>query len=205
MAIDTHSPSRRTVLAGLMAGSAALAIAGPAAALDTAQARSLVNSVVDEINSVINSGGTLNQMIPQFEHLFNQYADVNIIAQSSMGVAYRSATPAQRQAYIEAFKGYLARKYGKRFREFIGGKIAVTGASEIKSGIYQVTSTAKLRGQSPFELDWLVSNKSGRNLFFNLIIDGVNMLATERTEIGGLLDRNGGNVDKLIATLKRAG
>ena len=196
--------SRRTMIAGLMAGSATLALAGPAAALTTAEARSLVDTVVQDINKVINSGGSLNQMIGQFERIFNRYADVEIIAQSSLGIAFRSASPAERRAYIEAFRGYIARKYGKRFREFIGGKITVNGASEIKPGIFEVSSTANLRGESPFDLKWLVSNKSGRNLFFNLIIDGVNMLATERQEIGAMLDRNGGNIDKLIAELRKS-
>lgn len=202
MANDT---SRRAVIAGMMATSAVLALAGPAAALNTDQARSLVDTVVGDINKVINSGGSLNQMIGQFEQIFNRYADVEIIAQSSLGVAFRSASPAQRRAYVEAFRGYLARKYGKRFREFIGGKIEVTGARQIKDGIYEVNSTAKLRGSAPFDLVWLVSDKSGRNLFFNLIIAGVNMLATERQEIGSMLDRNGGNVDKLITELKTSG
>lgn len=197
--------SRRSVIAGLMAGSAALALAGPALALNTAQARSLVDSVVADINGVINSGASLNAMIARFERIFTQYADVPIIAQSALGVAYRSASPAQRSAYITAFRGYISRKYGKRFREFIGGKIEVTGAREIKNGIYEVSSVAKLSGEAPFDLKWLVSDKSGRNLFFNLIIDGVNMLATERTEVGAMLDRNNRDIDKLITALKTAG
>jgi phospholipid transport system substrate-binding protein len=197
--------SRRAVIAGLMAGAAALSLAGSAAALTTAEARDLVDKVVNDINRVINSGGSLDQMVVQFEQIFNKYADVDIIAQSSLGIAFRRATPAQRRAYVAAFRGYIARKYGKRFREFIGGKIEVTGARQIKSGIYEVSSLAELRGESPFDLKWLVSDKAGRNLFFNMIIDGVNMLATERQEIGSMLDRNGGNIDKLVAELKHSG
>jgi phospholipid transport system substrate-binding protein len=161
--------------------------------------------VVNDINRVINSGGSLDQMVVQFEQIFNKYADVDIIAQSSLGIAFRRATPAQRRAYVAAFRGYIARKYGKRFREFIGGKIEVTGARQIKSGIYEVSSLAELRGESPFDLKWLVSDKAGRNLFFNMIIDGVKMLASERQEIGSMLDRNGGNIDKLVAELKHSG
>ncbi|MFZ9198569.1 MAG: ABC transporter substrate-binding protein, partial [Paracoccaceae bacterium] len=38
--------------------------------------------------------------------------------------------------------------------------------------------------------------------FFNLIIEGVNMLASERAEIGAMLDKAKGDVDGLTATLK---
>jgi phospholipid transport system substrate-binding protein len=49
-----------------------------------------------------------------------------------------------------------------------------------------------------------VGDKSGRNLFFNIIIEGVNMLASERTEIGAILDQNGGDIEKLIDALNAA-
>ena len=52
---------------------------------------------------------------------------------------------------------------------------------------------------------WHVFAKGGRNRFFNIIIEGVNMLAAERTEIGALLDKNQGDIDKLTAALKTAG
>jgi phospholipid transport system substrate-binding protein len=98
----------------------------------------------------------------------------------------------------------LARKYGKRFREFIGAEITVTGSRPEKS-FYVVDSIVKLAGQSPFEVNWLISDKSGKDLMFNLIIEGINMLRSEREEIGLMLDQNGGNIDKLITQLRTAG
>ena len=106
-------------------------------------------------------------------------------------------------AFIKAFQGYIARKYGRRFREFIGGKIEVTDARPIKS-YFEVISVAYLQGESPFDVRWHVGNKSGKNLFFNIIIEGVNMLASERAEIGAMLDRRNGDITALIADLKQA-
>ncbi len=107
-------------------------------------------------------------------------------------------------AYTTAFQGYIARKYGKRFREFIGGQIEVTDARPLKS-FYEVVSTARLKGQSPFDVRWHVFDKSGKDLFFNIIIEGVNMLATERTEIGAMLDQAKGSIPALTAALRKAG
>ena len=108
------------------------------------------------------------------------------------------------KAFTLAFRGYISRKYGKRFREFIGGKLEVQEARKVKS-FYEVKATAFLRGESPFEIVFLVSDKSGRDLFFNMLIEGVNLLATERTEIGAMLDKRKGNLDQLIRDLKKAG
>ena len=77
-------------------------------------------------------------------------------------------------------------------------------AKQVKT-FHEVISTAYLKGDAPFEVRWHVSDKSGKDLFFNIIIEGVNMLATERTEIGAMLDKRRGDVNALIADLKRAG
>lgn len=196
--------TRRSALSGLMAGAAGLALSGPAAALNTDQARQLIDRLVGEINRVINSGKPESAMYSDFERIFANYADVPIIARSALGVAARSASAAQMNAFTAAFRGYLSRKYGKRFREFIGGKLEVESARAVKS-FYEVKTTAYLRGEAPFEVVFLVSDKSGRDLFFNMYIEGVNMLATERTEIGAMLDARRGNIDLLIQDLKRAG
>jgi phospholipid transport system substrate-binding protein len=50
-----------------------------------------------------------------------------------------------------------------------------------------------------------VSDRSGRDLFFNMFIEGVNMLLAERAEIGAMLDRRGGNIDQMTADLAKAG
>lgn len=191
----------------LMAGSTALGLAllaSPAHALTQAEASALIGQLVAEINTVINSGRPEAQMFREFERIFTRYGDVPIIARSALGPDWRRATQAQQSAFITAFSGYLARKYGRRFREFIGGQIEVTGTRETRTGIL-VTSVARLRGQSPFTVEWQVSNRSGQNKMFNLYIEGVNMLATERTEIGAMLDRRRGNIDQLIADLRSAG
>jgi len=175
---------------------------GLLAALAAGGAGGLIGALVGDINGVINSGRSERAMFTEFERIFVRYADVRYIAQSALGPAGRSIGKAEMGAFEKAFQGYISRKYGRRFREFIGGEIEVTGARPLKS-FYEVTSVAHLKGQSPFEVRWHVFDKSGRDLFFNLIIEGINMLAAERTEIGAMLDRQRGNVSALTAELAR--
>jgi phospholipid transport system substrate-binding protein len=190
--------SRRALLglATALAGSAVL----PAFALSTTEAQRLVDLLVADVNAVIASGASEEAMLQQFEVIFDKYADVPTIARYTLGSDARAATPAQLQAYTAAFRTYIARKYGRRFREFIGGQIVVEQSREVPNGI-EVETTAILQGQSPFRVDFWVSDGSGRTKFFNIIIEGVNMLLSERTEIQAMLDQQGGNLDALIASL----
>ena len=194
--------SRRGFAAGLAAAAALAALPVPALALTADAAKTLVDKTVADINSIINSGKSESAMLKDFERLFTRYADVPTIARSVLGTAARSASKGQLSAYTKAFQGYISRKYGRRFREFQGGRIDVAQARAVKS-YYEVISTARLQGEAPFEVRWHVSDKSGKSLFFNIIIEGVNMLASERTEMGALLDQRGGDLDRLIADLAR--
>lgn len=193
--------SRRRFAAGFALGSVALALPMPVAALTVDQARGLIDKVVADINGIIASGKAEPEMLKDFERIFARYADVAVISRSTLGVAAKSASPAQLQAFAGAFQTYISAKYGRRFREFIGGSIEVIDAQPVKS-YYEVVTVAKLAGESPFDLRWHVSDKSGKNLFFNIVIEGINLLASERSEIGAMLDQAGGNIDTLIANMK---
>ena len=185
------------------AGISTLALAaGPAFALTEGDARKLVQALVTDINRVISSGKSESAMLSDFQKLFDRYADVPVMARYALGVDGRSASRAQMNAFTKAFSRYISRKYGRRFREFIGGEVQVKSARAIKAG-YEIRCTAKLKGQAPFEVTFLVSSKSGRDKFFNMFIEGVNLLLTERTEIGAMLDKRGGDLNKLTADLKK--
>ncbi|WP_170457268.1 MlaC/ttg2D family ABC transporter substrate-binding protein [Ruegeria arenilitoris] len=199
-----NAMNRRTFAATALAGLAVAGLPQQTLALTEASATQLVNSVVAEITRVIDSGKSESAMLRDFEKIFVQYADVPIMARYALGADARSASKAQMREFTKAFQGYISRKYGRRFREFIGGEVTVKNARKIKAG-YEVRSSVKLRGEAPFEVTFLVSDKSGRDKFYNMFIEGVNLLLTERTEIGAMLDARKGNLDQLINDLKTTG
>lgn len=181
--------------------SAAFFATTPAFAVSPSAAQSMVEDLVADVNAVIASGASEAAMITRFGEILDRYADVPTIARYCLGVDARRATPAQLASYTSAFQGYIASKYGRRFREFVGGEVKVVGAEPVKSWV-EVETTVLLRGRSPLRMDWHVSDRSGRNAFFNFIIEGVNMLLTEREEVGAMLDRRRGSIDDLISDMK---
>ncbi|MEP3027414.1 MAG: ABC transporter substrate-binding protein [Pseudoruegeria sp.] len=198
----TNKLTRRSVVVGSAAMALNAAIPAPASALSAKSAETLVSKLVVDINKIISSGKSEKAMYGDFERLFVKYADVPTIARYTLGADARQASSAQLKSYTSAFQGYISRKYGKRFREFIGGRLEVQGARQVKS-FYEVKTKAFLPGDSPFTVTFLVSDKSGSDKFFNIFIEGVNMLLTERSEIGAMLDRRKGNLDQLTKDLRK--
>jgi phospholipid transport system substrate-binding protein len=196
----TLAPTRRAVLIQAAALAATLGLATPALAQDVASARALVDRLVADVNAVIASGAPEDAMISQFAQIFQAYADAPTIARYSLGADARAATPDQLARYTQAFSNYVAEKYGRRFREFVGGQVVVEDARAVPNGI-EVQTTAFFANEAPFRVDFWVSAGSGQLKFFNLIVEGVNMLLSERTEVQALLDQRGGDLERLIADL----
>jgi phospholipid transport system substrate-binding protein len=196
--------SRRRLLSSAALAAATLALPLPALALTASTAEALTRQMVDDITRTINSGKSGAALYREFERIFERYADVPTIARYALGPAARTASRSDLSAFTKAYSGYISRKYGRRFNEFVGGTIEVRG-SRVEGSSVVVNTVAKLRGESPFSVDFHLSDRSGRDAFFNVIIEGINMLTTERTEIGALLDRQGGSIPKLTQQLNTIG
>lgn len=169
-------------------------------ALTTQEANKLISGLVNDINVIINSQKSPTYMYLDFKNLLTKYGDTKIMSQKVLGVDWRRASIRQRQDFQKAFEHYLSIKYGKRFREFLGGTITVKSSRKVNS-IFEVITIVELANQPPFEVRWLVANKDGSPRMFNIFIEGINVSSSEKTEIGAMLDKRKGNIDKLITHL----
>ena len=172
-------------------------------ATDAKDAEVLVSNLVADINAVISSGSSESVMVRQFEKIFQSYADVPTIARYALGNDARAISKSQLKRFTKVYSVYVSHKYGRRFREFIGGEIVVQKSRPVKS-FFEVETLAHLKGWEPFTVSFLVSNRSGKLLFFNMFIEGINMLLSERTEIGAMLDKRRGNIEKVMEDLQNS-
>tara|TARA_Y100000746_G_scaffold231377_1_gene245061 strand:- start:132 stop:743 length:612 start_codon:yes stop_codon:yes gene_type:complete len=173
----------------------------PSYSLERVKAEDLIRSISYEVNKVISSGLDEETVILELEDIFKKYADTNIMALTTLGATRRIASPAQLKEFKEAFQIYFLNKYARRFRELRDGKISIISSREVRSSV-EVKTRIRLIDWAPFEVIWLVSERSGEVKIFNIIIDGINLLSSERTEIGVMLDNRKGNIDVLSSDLR---
>ena len=199
----TSEPITRRGALALIAAAAALA-AAPAAAQATARATALVETLAADLTRIVNSGRSTQQIYGDFERLLARYADMPAVSASVLGPPWRGASQGQKQAFVAAFQGYLSRKYGAQFDEYQNARIEVTAARDGgKAGVLVQTRVVRPRQQA-VAVDWQISERSGQARVVNLVIEGVSMLATERAEIGAMLEASGGSIDGLIGQLQQS-
>lgn len=195
-----HTPTRRLLLAGFGGLGLLTSTAAPALAFSEARALALIEKVIADILKIINSGKSEASKLRDFEKIFSDYGDVQVIGQLVLGADGRTASSSQKRAFADAFKIYISHKYGRRFREMIGARIEIGEVRKVKS-VYEVLTQTIQKGQAAFDVIYVVSDKSGR--FIDLKIEGISLLKSERAEIGAMLDKRGGNLDQLIADLRK--
>lgn len=191
----------RRVFLGTSAGFAMFG--AQALAFSQKDAENYVNVVAAEINAVIASNKSESATVKAFEQIFRRYADTNMIARYALGREARTLSGSEIKNFTKTFTSYISKKYGSRFREFIGGKIEVKSSRKVRK-FYEVKADAVVRGQGRYDLVFLVSDRSGVPLFFNIFVEGINMLLAERIEIEAKLDRHKGDINALIRELQKS-
>ena len=197
----THShnnPSRRFVLAG---AAALVALPKGALALTADQSASFVQTVINEVLGIINSGQSESQVLPRFKTLFGRYADIPTIARSVLGPPYRAASGGQQRAFNEAFQNYMSSKYGRQFNDYRGADITIVRVREAGNAQFLVESQVRQPGKSPFALEWHVFDSGSRPKVFDLIIEGIRMISSEREEVRAMLEAERGDLAALTRRL----
>ena len=193
-----NNKTRRFVMMSFL-GIAGL-YASPVFAFKKSDAEKLIKNLTNDVLGAVNKQKSEDIMFSRFEEIFSKYADVPLIARKALGPTWRGASKAQRSAYVSAFRGYMARYYGKRFEEFLGSEIIVSNSRKTSGG-FLVGSNIILKDGSSYQAQWHVIDARGKYLMYNLFLEGVSVLSDVRVQIGSMLDKRAGSIDRLIEHL----
>ena len=196
--MKTNNKTRRFVMMSFL-GIAGL-YASPVFAFKKSDAEKLIKNLTNDVLGAVNEQKSEDIMFSRFEEIFSKYADVPLIARKALGPTWRGASKAQRSAYVSAFRGYMARYYGKRFEEFLGSEIIVSNSRKTSGG-FLVGSNIILKDGSSYQAQWHVIDARGKYLMYNLFLEGVSVLSDVRVQIGSMFDKRAGSIDRLIEHL----
>jgi phospholipid transport system substrate-binding protein len=163
--------------------------------------------------SFISSLGTrglqaLNPSMPpvQQEATFRQLLENNFdlagISRFVLGSYARVMSPPAQQEFGPLFRDYLTRVYVTRLSRYADAPFRVTG-SRPSGGETVVTSQVYTGGNSPVEINWHVENRGGRFLVTDVVVEGVSMKATQRSEFASIIQRNGGQPEALLPIMRQ--
>jgi phospholipid transport system substrate-binding protein len=143
----------------------------------------------------------------QFRDFLTNLTDLRRIAVFTLGAARRTASPAQTEAFVTAFRNYAVAVYESRLKAYAGQTLKVVGGRDHGPGDYIVQTilvdpTGKTEQQGePIEVDFRVDNSAGRFVVIDVAIAGVWLALEERDQFTAFLEENNGNLAGLITHL----
>ncbi|MBK1647535.1 MlaC/ttg2D family ABC transporter substrate-binding protein [Rhabdochromatium marinum] len=127
--------------------------------------------------------------------------DFELITQSAVGRDWRQATPAQRQALIDAFREVLVSTYATALLKYSGEDILYQAARPgTRSDTVIVPTQVRAPGASAIPVDYRLHNQDGDWKVYDVVIENVSLISNYRGQFRAILGRSG--IDGLIEELR---
>ena len=167
-------------------------------------AEKFVNNVADRgIGFLSSTKMSQTRKQAAFHKLLKDSFDIKTIARFSMGRYWREASDAERREYNKLFEAMIVDVYSSRFGEYNGEKLMVKDSrAQGKRDILVSSAIVPANGQE-IEVDWRVRYKDGRYKVVDVIVEGVSMAVTQRSDFSSVIQRGGGKVEVLLAHLRQ--
>jgi len=183
----------------LLIGSASLTTASNAVAAD---ASVFMNKLWDQTVEVLSKKSPSAERLARFRQLFQADFDVPGIARFVLGRYWRSASEQEQQEYLKLFEDYVVFVYGPRLSSFNGETFKVRGSRTDDSGTIVSTDIISPKGEAPIKVDWRLITDHGSFRINDVIIEGISMLVTQRSEFASVIQRHGGHVGELLVMMR---
>jgi phospholipid transport system substrate-binding protein len=127
--------------------------------------------------------------------------DVPAMGRYALGDAWNKVTVAQRNTYLAAFENVIVSAYLRRMKAYRGAKMTFAG---VRGSGSTRTAASNLKGGN-VDQTWIwrmrISGSSWR--ITDVVIDGRSALYAEKQEYAEILEANKGDLNAVIAYIKR--
>lgn len=140
----------------------------------------------------------------EFKQLLNNSFDMESIGRFTLGRYWNVATPAQQKEYQALFRKMVVNVYAQRFGDYKGQKFEVRSSRPVGNDDVLVSSfIVPTDGSDNIQVDWRVRNRGGSIKIVDVLVAGVSMSVTQRSDFSSVIQRGGGKLDVLIDYLKQ--
>ena len=138
----------------------------------------------------------------RFRQLFQEDFDGTGIARFALGRYWRSASEQEQREFVKLFEDYVVYVYTARLANFGGGTFKIRGSRSDGDGVIVSTDVISPGSIAPLRMDWRLVNNNGAYKINDVIVEGISMAVTQRSEFASIVQRNGGQVRSLIALMR---
>ena len=157
----------------------------------------------DRSEDLLNKKRPVAERQAQFRELFHKDFDTPGIARFVLGRYWRTASPEEKQEFLKIFDDYVVYVYTARLSDFEGEQFKITGTRPDQDSMLVSTDVITPGAPEPLKVDWRLVNDDGTYKISDVIVAGVSMLVTQRSEFASVIQRHGGQIQGLIDLMRQ--
>jgi len=140
----------------------------------------------------------------RFRVLLREHFAVKDIGEWVLGRNWARATEAERRDYLALFEDWVVVTYVRRFERYSGESLRVSRALVGDDSTDVIVDSQIVRPNlEPVHVGWRVRDYDDSLRIVDVIVEGVSMSQTQRSDFGSIIRRGGGQVAALITEMKR--
>lgn len=139
----------------------------------------------------------------QFQKILETSFDVNAVGKFVLGRYWNQASPEERQRFLTLFKATTVASYATRFKDYTSEKFEITGSRlESDGGVTVLSRIVRTKGPE-ISIDWKIFEKKGEPRIYDVILEGISMGITQRSEYASVIQQGGGRIQALNEALEK--
>ena len=193
---------RRSLLTSLFVLIATTPLAAPPP-VNPADAIAFMNQLWNRAAELLNNKTDPAIRQARFRQLFHEDFDGAGIARFVLGPYWRSISEQERREFVKLFEDYVVYVYTARLANFGGGTFKIRGSRSDGDGVIVSGDAMSPGNTAAVRIDWRLVNDNGAYKINDVIVEGISMAVTQRSEFASIVQRNGGEVRSLIALMRQ--
>jgi phospholipid transport system substrate-binding protein len=171
-----------------------------------------INDLVKQLQAVTTYTSP-QQKLAGFRKLFREDFDVPGLGRFVLGRFWWIFTQAEQQEFLGLFENFVVLTYSKTLQEYAdgGGSPRVINSRPDPDGAIVSSEITRESGAwaghgptlRPIRVDWRLNARDGVYKISDVIIDGLSMAANGRSQLEGVVERNGGRVQAILAVMRQ--
>lgn len=200
-------PTARWLLSlAFLCGLAATTLFAPPPAVAAAESRSsqfVERLGRDAISMLSDAALSREARLAGFRQLLRDGFALEAIGRFVLGRHWTQASAEQRAAFLDAFEDFVVNSYAARFSQYSGESLRILDErADGESG--RAVNTQILRPSAPpIQVQWRVRDAEAGLKIVDVVIEGVSLAITQRSEFASVIQQNGGRIDPLIEQLRQ--
>jgi len=176
----------------------------PARAINAGEPSQFIQNLGNSAVAMVTDANlSQTDKIAQFRQLLRDGFALPSIARFALGRYWRRADEDQRQRYTLLFEDYIVASYSARFNEYEGETFRIVDEKLLDDGAAIVTTSIMRPNAQSVQVDWQVRDHRGQLKIVDVVIEGISMTLTQRSDFAAAIRQSGGNIDEFLDSLDR--